>query len=280
MGQAPPTGAVSLRSSNRNFKGRSGAADDHVFLASPETCAASALRGVLADPRDLDGRPPAVAPRPAGEQARTMIQPPASEPEKVAVIRGPNIQPAPVGEPVPRDVSGYVLLKVGDNITTDHIMPAGAKVLPLRSNIPAIAEYVFWRVDPDFVERAKRRGGGMLVGGENYGQGSSREHAALAPMYLGVRAVLAKSFARIHQDNLVNFGILPLAFQDPADYATIQQGDELMIQDVPGGFDGGELLVRNLTQGRTYTVAHSLSPRQVKILLAGGLLNYVRQRAG
>jgi aconitate hydratase len=173
-----------------------------------------------------------------------------------------------------------VLLKVGDNITTDHIMPAGAKVLPLRSNIPAIAEYVFWRVDPDFVERAKRRGGGMLVGGENYGQGSSREHAALAPMYLGVRAVLAKSFARIHQDNLVNFGILPLTFQDPADYATIQQGDELMIQDVPGGFSNGELLVRNLTQERTYTVAHSLSPRQVKILLAGGLLNYVRQRAG
>jgi aconitate hydratase len=209
-----------------------------------------------------------------------MIQAPAARPENVRVIRGPNIKPAPVGEPVPATVEGRVLLKVGDNVTTDDIMPAGVKVLPLRSNIPAIAEYVFWRVDPDFVERAKAWDGGVLVGGENYGQGSSREHAALAPMYLGVRAVLAKSFARIHQDNLVNFGILPLIFQASADYDTLHQGDELQIQDVPGGFQGGDLLlVRNLTQERTYTVTHTLTPRQVKVVLAGGLLNHVRQRA-
>jgi aconitate hydratase len=279
MGQAPPTDAVSLRSVNRNFKGRSGTADDHVHLASPETCAASVLRGVITDPRDL-GAPPVAAPAPASAHADAMIQAPAARPENVRVIRGPNIKPAPVGEPVPATVEGRVLLKVGDNVTTDDIMPAGVKVLPLRSNIPAIAEYVFWRVDPDFVERAKAWDGGVLVGGENYGQGSSREHAALAPMYLGVRAVLAKSFARIHQDNLVNFGILPLIFQAPADYDTLHQGDELQIQDVPGGFQGGDLLlVRNLTQERTYTVTHTLTPRQVKVVLAGGLLNHVRQCA-
>jgi aconitate hydratase len=171
-----------------------------------------------------------------------------------------------------------VLLKVGDNITTDHIMPAGATILPLRSNVPAIAQYVFWRVDGDFVERAKALGGGVIVGGENYGQGSSREHAALAPMYLGVRTVLAKSFARIHQDNLVNFGIVPLTFTDPADYERLAQGDELVIPDARVALRDGRLLaVHNRTQDQTYTVTHHLSPRQISILLAGGLLNYVKE---
>jgi aconitate hydratase len=208
-----------------------------------------------------------------------MILPPVDDPDAVEIIRGPNIKPVPLADPVAETVSGRVLLKVDDNITTDHIMPAGATILPLRSNVPAIAEYVFWRVDEEFVERAKAWGGGVIVGGENYGQGSSREHAALAPMYLGVRAVLAKSFARIHQDNLVNFGIVPLIFTDPADYERLEQGDELVIPDARTALQGGRLLaVHNRTQDQTYTVTHHLSPRQVSILLAGGLLNHVRDK--
>jgi aconitate hydratase len=278
MGQAPPTGTVTLRSFNRNFKGRSGTADDQSYLASPETCAASALHGVLTDPCTLGGTSNTLPPMryPISDN---MILPPADNPEAVEIIRGPNIKPVPLADPVAETVSGRVLLKVGDNITTDHIMPAGATILPLRSNVPAIAEYVFWRVDGEFVERAKAWGGGVIVGGENYGQGSSREHAALAPMYLGVRAVLAKSFARIHQDNLVNFGIVPLVFTDPADYERLEQGDELVIPDARTALQGGRLLaVHNRTQEQTYTVTHHLSSRQVSILLAGGLLNHVREK--
>ncbi|MGC9398812.1 MAG: aconitate hydratase [Anaerolineae bacterium] len=278
MGQAPPTGSVSLRSFNRNFKGRSGTADDQVYLASPETCAASALRGVLTDPRTL-GDVPSVLPPTRYPLSDNMILPPAEVPEAVEIIRGPNIKPVPLADPLAETLGGRVLLKVGDNVTTDHIMPAGATILPLRSNVPAIAEYVFWRVDPNFVERAKAWGGGVVVGGENYGQGSSREHAALAPMYLGVRMVLAKSFARIHQDNLVNFGIVPLTFTDPTDYERLEQGDELLIPDARVALSDGRLLaVRNRTRGQTYTVAHHLSSRQVDILLAGGLLNHVREK--
>jgi aconitate hydratase len=276
MGQAPPTGAASVRSFNRNFKGRSGTADDQVYLASPETCAATALHGVITDPRKL-GEPIVVQPPTRYLVDDNMIVPPAEDPASVEVIQGPNIKPVPVAQPVPDTLRGQVLLKVDDNITTDHIMPAGAQVLPLRSNIPAIAEYVFWRVDPNFVKRAKEWGGGFLVGGFNYGQGSSREHAALAPMYLGLKAVIAKSFARIHHANLVNVGILPLTFTDEADYETLEQDDEWEIYGVRAALEAREeLTVHNLTQNKTFQVSYDLTGRQVKILLAGGLLNYIK----
>jgi aconitate hydratase len=279
MGQAPPTGAASVRSFNRNFKGRSGTADDHVYLASPETCAATALHGVITDPRKL-GDPIAV-PHPTKYLVDdNMIVPPAEDPESVEVIRGPNIKPVPVAEPVPDMLRGRILLKVGDNITTDHIMPAGAQVLPLRSNIPAIAEYVFWRVAPDFVQRSKEWGGGLVVGGVNYGQGSSREHAALAPMYLGLKAVIAKSFARIHHANLINVGILPLTFADEADFAKLEQGDEWEIMGIREAIQAGEnLTLRNLAKDTTFELPYTLTERQVKILLAGGLLNYIKATA-
>ncbi|HHX74793.1 MAG TPA: aconitate hydratase, partial [Firmicutes bacterium] len=228
MGQAPATNAVSVRTFNRNFYGRSGTASAHVYLTGPETAAATAIAGVLTDAGDL------------GLTARvelpekylvddSMIIPPAADPETVEVVRGPNIQPLPVNKELPDTLQASVLLKVEDNITTDHIMPARAKILPLRSNIPAISAYVFSQIDPTFAERAKAAGSGVVVGGHNYGQGSSREHAALAPMYLGVKAVIAKSFARIHHANLVNFGILPLTFASEADYDKIGQGDKLEI---------------------------------------------------
>ncbi|MBC7225412.1 MAG: aconitate hydratase, partial [Anaerolineae bacterium] len=203
--------------------------------------------------------------------------PPPEDPDAVEILRGPNIQPVPVCEPLPDTLRGRVLLKVGDDITTDHIMPAGAQVLPLRSNIPALAEHVFARVDPEFVARAREWGGGFVVGGANYGQGSSREHAALAPMYLGLRAVLARSFARIHHANLVNVGILPLTFADPADYAEVAQGDELEIANVRTALQAGQdLTVRNLTRGTAFRVTCQLTERQVRILLAGGLLRYIQ----
>ncbi len=277
MGQAPPTGGVSVRTFNRNFAGRSGTANDRVYLCSPEVAAATALKGVITDPRDL-GEPPQV-PLPAEFHIDDdMIVPPSDRPKEVEIVRGPNIQPLPLAQPLPDAIRTPVLLKVGDNITTDHIMPAGARILPLRSNIPAISEFVFERVDSSFPQRAKDAGSSMVVGGGNYGQGSSREHAALAPMYLGLRAVLAKSFARIHWTNLVNFGILPLTFTDEADYDKIEQGDELEIVDVPEALrKGNTLTVRNLTRGGEFTAQHSLSPRQVEMILAGGLLNYVKK---
>jgi aconitate hydratase len=278
MGQAPPTGAPSMRSFCRNFKGRSGTVDDYVYLASPEACAVSALTGVITDPRDF-GPPPEVEQPQQFSISDNMIVPPL-KPEDAAgveVIRGPNIQPVPVTNQLPDELQGRVLIKVGDNITTDHIMPAGAAILPLRSNIPAISEYVFVRVDPDFPARAKEWGGGILVGGANYGQGSSREHAALAPMYLGVRAVLTKSFARIHHTNLINTGILPLTFENEADYESLEQGDELTFPDVRTAIEtGGSVTVRNVTQGVDYALNANLTQREREILLAGGLLTYTR----
>ncbi|MEO5953392.1 MAG: class I SAM-dependent methyltransferase, partial [Chloroflexia bacterium] len=207
-----------------------------------------------------------------------MIVPPSDDPDSVEVLRGPNIKPLPTNRPIPQNMAGQVLLKVGDNITTDHIMPAGAKILPLRSNIPAISEYVFEKVDPSFAQRARQQGGGFVVGGSNYGQGSSREHAALAPMHLGVRGVITKSFARIHRDNLINFGIIPMTFVDPADYDKINEKDELIIEDVREDLlDGDEFLtLLNLTKGHKYNIKHGLTLRQVNIILAGGLLNYIR----
>lgn len=278
MGQAPSSGSVSVRSFNRNFEGRSGTPNAKVYLASPETAAACAARGAITDPRDL-GTPPKVEwPEECIIDDR-MILPPSETPDTVEVIRGPNIKPLPLAKPMPESLKGKLLLKVGDDITTDHIMPAGAKVLPLRSNIPAIAEFVYARVDPKFVERAKQNGGGFIVGGSNYGQGSSREHAALAPMYLGLKAVIAKSFARIHWANLVNFGILPLTFENPADHDRLNQGDEFEISGVRKALsDGKPVKLRNVTQDFDIPVQYTLTKRQRNVMLAGGLLNLIRNQ--
>jgi aconitate hydratase len=276
MGQAPSSGGVSVRSFNRNFPGRSGTKDAQVYLASPETCVAAAITGFITDPRELGKHPKIQIPDRIAIDDSGII-PPSKMPGKVKIQRGPNIAPLPINSAMPSTLEGEVLLKVGDNITTDHIMPAGAKILPLRSNIPKIAEYVYHYVDPDFVARAKEKGGGFIVGGDNYGQGSSREHAALAPMYLGLKMVVTKSFARIHLANLINFGILPLTFADPADYDAIEQGDKLqlpMVADIIA--TGADLTIKNLTKGIDIPVTYSLTPRQVTIVRAGGLLNYIR----
>ena len=277
MGQAPSSHAVSIRTMNRNFLGRSGTPEDQVYLASPYVAAACALRGVITDPRTLGSRPPRI---PMPKQFLIddrMTLPPSSNPEEVVVERGPNIQPLPIRGPLEEVMEGSVILKMGDNITTDQIIPAGARVLPLRSNIPALSEHLFERVDRSFYRRARELGGGFLVGGENYGQGSSREHAALAPMYLGIKVILAKSYARIHRSNLINFGILPLIFKSPDEFDRIQQGDQLRIKDVRDRLEKDEFLeIENATQGRTFEISHGLSDREMRILLAGGLLNYTR----
>ncbi|HHX64660.1 MAG TPA: aconitate hydratase [Chloroflexi bacterium] len=279
IGQAPSSGAVSLRSFNRNFLGRSGTADAQVFLTSAEVCAASALFGKIVDPREL-GEPPRVTVPVRFKVNDNMIIPPTEDGETVEVVRGPNIQPLPTRGPLHDPLEGELLLVMGDNITTDHIMPAGADVLPFRSNVPALSNYAFTRVNPTFPERARVAGGGIVMGGENYGQGSSREHAALVPMYLGLQAVLAKSFARIHQANLINVGILPLVFVDPADYDRFAQGDRLRIAGLAEALRRGEpVAVENVTQGFTVQARYDLSDRQVEIMLAGGLLNYIKARA-
>ncbi len=277
MGQAPSSKAVSIRSFNRNFEGRSGTADAQVYLASPETCVACAIFGVITDPRKLGDYPSVDMPLEFLVDD-SMVIAPAEAGSPVEVIRGPNIKPLPINKPLAKSITGEVLLKVGDNITTDHIMPAGAKILPLRSNIPGISEYVFTRIDPEFSKRAKEKNGGFIVGGENYGQGSSREHAALAPMYLGIKAVLVKSFARIHRSNLVNFGLLPLIFENPVDYDRINQGDALEFMDIFAELKSGKITVKNVTQGFTFTVKHDLSPREMDVIYAGGLLNYTREK--
>ncbi|MCF6148509.1 MAG: aconitate hydratase [Candidatus Kuenenia sp.] len=278
MGQAPPSGGVSVRTFNRNFEGRSGTNDAKVYLVSPETAVITAIRGVISDPRDY-GTPIIIKDPRTYLIDDSMIIPPSENPEQVTIIRGPNIKPLPKKESMPDTLKGEVLLKVGDNITTDHIMPAGAKVLPLRSNIPAISEFVFEKVDKNFAKRAKEKGGGFLIGGINYGQGSSREHAALAPMYLGVKSVIAKSFARIHRANLVNFGILPLTFEDENDYNLLEEGDSLELANIKSKLKpGGTLVVHNITKNKEIKVTHTLSSREVDILRAGGLLNYQAQK--
>lgn len=277
MGFAPPTGAVTIRTFNRNFEGRSGTKDAKVFLASPEVAAACAIAGKITDPRDLGMKPVTIAMPEKFLIDDSMIIAPSKEPEKVEILRGPNIKPLPTKDAMPDMLTGKVLIKVGDNITTDHIMPAGAKVLPLRSNVPAISEYVFERVDNTFPKRAKEWGGGVIIGGANYGQGSSREHAALAPMYLGVKAVITKNFARIHLANLVNFGILPLTFVNEGDYDLFEQGDEIELN--VKGLDGKTLMLKNKTKGKEVSVTTPLSPRDIEVVRAGGSLAHVKSKA-
>lgn len=278
MGQAPPTGAISLRTFNRNFPGRSGTPGDQVYLCSPETAAAAAITGEITDPRTLGDAPHVELPE-RFVINDNLIMPPADDPSQVDIIRGPNIKPIPIPPPMAETIRGEVLLKLGDNISTDHISPAGAHVLPLRSNLPALAEHTFARVDPSFAERARAAGSGIIVAGHNYGQGSAREHAALAPRYLGVQAVIALSFARIHHINLVNFGVLPLTFVDADDMRLVEQGDVLCIENVVERIKVEKVLtVQNLTRGVSFQVAHHLTPRQIEILIAGGLLNLVRDQ--
>ncbi len=279
MGQAPMSDGVSLRSFNRNFPGRSGTQSAGVYLASVETCVAAALTGQITDPRDL-GPAPEVALPPTFEVDDGMIvPPPADGSTTVPVVRGPNIRFVEPRGPLADTIRCRVLLKLGDNITTDDIAPAGAKVLPFRSNIPKIAEFAFQDTDPTFHSRAQEAGAGLILGGDNYGQGSSREHAALVPMVLGIQAVLAKSFARIHKANLVNFGILPLVVEAQA-YEAISQGDEVELPEALAALSAGRPLQgRNLTRGTAFEARAELSPREVEVLRAGGMLNYVRGRA-
>ena len=278
MGQAPATNAISLRTFNRNFYGRSGTPSAGVYLVSPETAAVSAVEGYLTDPERHGTEPPYDVPERFEIDDGMLIMPPADG-RNVDVVRGPNIKPFPRAVPPAETMSGEALIKLGDNITTDHIMPSNAKLLPFRSNVPYLADFCLSPCDTDFAARAKAKNGGFIIGGENYGQGSSREHAALAPLYLGVKAVLAKSFARIHRANLINNGILPLTFADAADYDAVNEGDEIVIAEAPAQIaaaaEGGAVTAS--IAGREVGLRLDITPRQRDILLAGGLLNYTRE---
>ncbi|MBN1891543.1 MAG: aconitate hydratase [Clostridiales bacterium] len=283
MGQAPKSDAVSLRTHNRNFYARSGTASAKVYLVSPEVAVIAALRGVVTDPSDF-GMPPRVELPDKFKVCDNLIVIPPEDSSSVEVVRGPNIKPFPMNKALPDEVEGRVLVKLEDNITTDHIMPSNSKLLPFRSNIPYLADYCLTPSDSDFPEKAKKYNGGFIVGGANYGQGSSREHAALVPLYLGVKGVLAVSFARIHVANLINNGILPLTFANPSDYDKISVLDELDISDVRQQIvrasKGGSVYIKDKSQDFDIEAYCPISGRQAEMLLAGGLLNYTRQNAG
>lgn len=282
MGGAPGTGHISIRSYNRNFRGRCGNKDAFVYLTNPLACAVMALTGEITDPRDADIH---IEPLYEVEEFLindNMIMQPSDDTSGFEIIKGPNIKDVPVKEPVEEEITAEVVLKVGDNITTDDIMPAGSEILPLRSNIPAISEYVYYNIDSTFSKRAreaKSKGGSIIVGGENYGQGSSREHAAIAPMYLGVKAVIAKSFARIHRKNLINFGIIPLSFVYKKDYDRIDQGDRLKLSSIPDCIKTGQnFKLFSITKDTVIECRSDLSDREKELILAGGLLSYVRKK--
>lgn len=280
MGQAPASGKISLRTVPRNFPGRSGTNEDQVYLCSPEIAAASALTGVITDPRSLNKVYSRFKEPEKIIINVSMLVPPSKNPTEVKLTKGPNIQPLPIFPALADKIEGPVLIKVGDNISTDTILPAGAKVLPFRSNITGISQFVFDQIDPSYPKRALnyQKTGSIIVGGENYGQGSSREHAAIAPRYLGVQAVLVKKFARIHRQNLINFGILPLIFNNPSDYDSIDQEDSLVIQNIRETIQKSKkLTVHNKTKNKNYIFTHALSPRELKVLLAGGLINWIKQ---
>jgi aconitate hydratase len=277
MGQAPCTNGISLRTFNRNFEGRSGTKSARVFLVSPEVAAASAIQGVITDPRRL-GSPPVIDMPEIYSVADNMIIPPQPAPlaEKIELIRGPNIKALPLKGPLPNKLAARVLVKLADNVTTDDIVPSGAKVLSLRSNIPAISEYMFERVDPSFVKRAKEWGGGVIVAGNNYGQGSSREHAALCPMFLGIQAIIVKSFARIHLANLINFGILPLIFKEEEDYQNVEPGDEIEME--VGNLKESAITLFNKTKKKEIILTVPLGERQKEIMKQGGTLTYTKRK--
>ena len=280
MGQAPATGRISLRTVPRNFPGRSGTKEDQVYLCSPETATASALSGKITDPRDMDMTCPTFSePQTLTDMRPVMLAPEDRSNEiPVELEKGPNIQPLPEFEPLPETLSGPVLLKTGDNVSTDEILPAGTDILPLRSNIPAISRYTFSRIDESFYDRAKKLDGDcFVIGGENYGQGSSREHAAIAPRYLRVRAVIAVSMARIHRRNLINFGVVPLLFEKPSDLAKLKQGAELAFADLPAQLQSGKSVSVDLADGKQLTVKHDMSDEEVATVIAGGLINEVRE---
>ena len=281
MGFSPKSKGVSLRTFNRNFLARSGTHDAEVYLVSPEVAAASAISGVVVDPTTLGKAPEVKIPK-TFLINDNLIELPASEEEAASVLveRGPNIKPIPKGKAPDKDLSTELILKVGDNITTDHIMPAGTKILPYRSNVPKLSEFCFTVCDKEFPERAKAKGGGIILGGENYGQGSSREHAALVPLYLGIKAVIAKSFARIHVANLINFGIVPMTLKNPEDYDKISEGDEIYIEGFADGvLNEDKLVLTDRTNGKEIELSLSLTERQRKILTAGGLLNYTKENS-
>jgi len=281
MGQAPSTNGVSLRTFNRNFKGRCGTETADVYLASPEIAAVSAIKGYIASAEDFDGDVDLNIEIPNTFLINdNLIVRPAEAGEDVEIIRGPNIKPFPKNKPLEDLITGKTLIKVGDGITTDHIMPSNAHLLPYRSNIPYLSEFCFNQIDKDFAANAKKYGGGIIVGGLNYGQGSSREHAALVPLYLGIKAVMAKSFARIHKNNLINNGIIPLTFKDSDDYLTIDIFDELEIKNVLSGVDSGEMTVLNKTKNLQYVMNLDITKRHADILKSGGLLNIVGQLVG
>jgi aconitate hydratase len=284
MGQAPAVGTNSLRTFPRNFPGRSGTTDDRVWLCSPETAAAAALTGRITDPRDLPGLlgvayPVLNLPAKASVNTAMLEAPlPAAQAHAVTLVKAPSIGSLPELSPLPNRVAAPVILKVGDNVSTDEILPAGARVLPYRSNIAKLAEFAFAQVDPGYPDRARQAGTHIIVAGANYGQGSSREHAAIVPRYLGLRLVVAKSYARIHWQNLANFGVLPLQFTNDADYDQIEPGDELTVDDLRDTVAAGtDITIRNKTRDGTFLTRHRLSPRQVAMILAGGQIPLLRQ---